>query len=85
VKLPSRMASARAPQTGRLGTACLQLGRNGHGAYYARYEAPQGQGGRRQPRIGPYRTEKACMDVLGPQGGFHKSSVCSITVASWTG
>jgi len=63
---PYRECSCRDPQTGRrLGKSCPQLGQKGHGAWYARYEAPRSPDGRRrQPRIGPYRSEKACKDAL---------------------
>jgi hypothetical protein len=68
VKLPKpyRECSCRDPQTGhRLGRECPQLGQKGHGAWYARYEAPCGPSRRRrQPRIGPDRTEKACKEAL---------------------
>ena len=44
-----------------LGKKCPKLGQKNHGAWYARYEAvPWVDGKRRQPRIGPYRTEKEC-------------------------
>jgi integrase len=68
VKLPKpyRECSCRDPETGRrLGKNCPLLAQKGHGAWYARYEAPRGPDGRRrQPRIGPYRTEKVCKDGL---------------------
>jgi integrase len=69
MKLPTpyRECSCRDPQTGRrLGKSCPQLAQKGHGAWYARYEAPRDPetSRRRQPRIGPFRTEKACKDAL---------------------
>lgn len=44
-----------------------------HGKWYARYEAPKtGDGKRRQPRVGPFETEKECKaavaEVLGQAG-----------------
>ncbi|MFI6513571.1 tyrosine-type recombinase/integrase [Streptosporangium sp. NPDC050855] len=41
-----------------------------HGAWYARYEAPRGADGRRrQPRVGPFSTEKECMAALAEARG----------------
>jgi len=38
---PYRACSCRDPDSGRLlGKKCPELGRRGHGAWYARYEAP---------------------------------------------
>ncbi|MGH3395908.1 MAG: tyrosine-type recombinase/integrase [Streptosporangiaceae bacterium] len=64
---PFRACSCRDSQTGRLlGKACPALARSsGHGAWYARYEAPRAADQRRRrPRIGPYATKKACRDAL---------------------
>lgn len=72
---PYRACSCRAPSTtgpdGRkkpgklLGKQCPELVKKGHGAWYARYEAPPGADGkRRQPRIGPFPTEKATKAAL---------------------
>lgn len=63
---PYRACSCRDPQTGRLlGKSCPVLGTKGHGAWYARYEAPRDADGRRhQPRIGPFATERECRDAL---------------------
>jgi len=64
---PYRACSCRDPQTGRLlGKQCPDLGRKGHGGWYARYEAPRSADDqrRRQPRIGPYPTEKECKEAL---------------------
>jgi integrase len=68
VKLPEpyRACSCRDPQTGRLlGKTCQELARRGHGAWYARYEAPRSADQRRRrPRIGPFRTKDECKDKL---------------------
>ena len=67
-----RSCSCRDPGTGRPYPRgqCPDLAKRGHGGWYARYEAPRGQDGkRRQPRIGPYVTKKdadeALVEVLG--------------------
>ena len=77
---PYRVCNCREPTTigpdGRrrpgklLGSRCPKLKDSKHGRWYARYGAPAGEDGkRRQPRIGPYRTEKeakaALVEVLG--------------------
>ncbi|TMR90751.1 tyrosine-type recombinase/integrase [Nonomuraea basaltis] len=42
-----------------------------HGAWYGRYEAPRGADGkRRQPRVGPFRTEGECSDALDEARGL---------------
>lgn len=69
MKLPTpyRECGCRDPQTGRrLGRACPKLGTvKGHGAWYVRYEAPRSTGGRRrQPVLGPFRTEREARDKL---------------------
>jgi len=64
---PYRACSCRDGDTGRLlGKSCPELGRKGHGGWYARYEAPRSADDqrRRQPRIGPYPTEKECKEAL---------------------
>ncbi|MCK9894735.1 site-specific integrase [Frankia sp. AgB32] len=63
---PHRKCSCRDPQTKRLlGKKCPDLAKKGHGAWHARYEAPPGPDGkRRQPWIGPYKTEKECKEAL---------------------
>jgi integrase len=63
---PYRACSCRDPQTGRLlGKACPELARRGHGAWYARHEAPRGADQhRRRPRIGPCRTKDECKEAL---------------------
>jgi integrase len=77
---PYRLCSCRDPDTRKLlGKKCPKLGQKGHGAWYGRYEAPAGEDGkRRQPRVGPYRTERearaALVDVVGEvQDGKHAS------------
>lgn len=59
---PYKACSCRDPQTRRLlGKKCPDLPKKGHGGWYARYEAPKSAGGkRRQPRVGPFATEKEC-------------------------
>jgi integrase len=68
MKLPTpyRDCGCHDPQTGRrLHGACPKLGTKGHGAWYVRYEAPRGADGRRrQPVLGPFRTEKQAKDKL---------------------
>ncbi|MGO8959398.1 MAG: tyrosine-type recombinase/integrase [Streptosporangiaceae bacterium] len=64
---PYRACFCRDPRTGRLlGQSCPDLEHRGHGAWYARYEAPRDASTRRrrQPRIGPYPTKKACTEAL---------------------
>jgi integrase len=64
---PFKACSCRDQETKRLlGKQCPNLSKKGHGGWYARYEAPKSADGtRRQPRIGPYDTEKACKEALG--------------------
>lgn len=69
MKLPApyRDCGCHDPQTGkRLHGACPKLGTvKGHGAWYVRYEAPRGADGRRrQPVLGPFRTEKQAREKL---------------------
>jgi integrase len=57
-----------------LGSRCPKLKDSKHGAWFVRYEAPaKGNGGRRQPRLGPFRTrdeaKTALVEALGPAGG----------------
>lgn len=63
---PFKMCSCRDPETKRLlGRKCPDLSKKNHGGWYGRYEAPKSADGkRRQPRIGPYDTEKACKEAL---------------------
>jgi integrase len=64
---PYKACSCRDPETKRLlGKKCPELSKKGHGGWYARYEAPRkADGGRRQPRIGPFTTETECKRELG--------------------
>lgn len=70
MKLPApyRDCGCHDPETGkRLHGACPKLGTvKGHGAWYVRYEAPRdpSTGRRRQPILGPFRTEKQAKDRL---------------------
>lgn len=63
---PYRACSCRDAETKRLlGKKCPDLAKKGHGGWYARYEAPPtAEGKRRQPRIGPYDTERDCKAAL---------------------
>jgi integrase len=63
---PYKACSCRDPETGRLlGKKCPDREKRGHCKWYARYEAPRSADGkRRQPRIGPYDTEKDCKAAL---------------------
>ncbi|MDX3354164.1 site-specific integrase [Streptomyces sp. ME01-24h] len=48
-----------------MGKKCPELSKKGHGGWYARYEAPKSADGkRRQPRVGPYATERECKEAL---------------------
>ncbi|MEU0433732.1 site-specific integrase [Streptomyces sp. NPDC006290] len=64
---PYKACSCRDQETKRLlGKKCADLGKKGHGGWYARYEAPPSANGkRRQPRIGPFDTERECKQQLG--------------------
>jgi integrase len=77
---PYRQCSCRDPGTSKLlGKKCPKLGQKGHGWWYARYEAPAGEDGkRRQPRLGPFGTEReakaALVEAAGQvQAGKHVS------------
>lgn len=63
---PFKACSCRDPGTGRkLGKRCPDIEKKGHASWYARYEAPPSPDGkRRQPRIGPFDTEKAAKAAL---------------------
>lgn len=63
---PYKSCSCRDAETKRLlGKKCPKLSQKGHGRWYARYEAPRAPGEkRRQPRIGPFDTERACKAAL---------------------
>ncbi|MEU2598455.1 site-specific integrase [Streptomyces hirsutus] len=64
---PYKACSCRDPETKRLlGKKCPDLSKKGHGGWYSRYEAPKSADGkRRQPRIGPFDTERECKQQLG--------------------
>lgn len=64
---PYKACSCRDSETKRLlGKQCPDLPKKGHGGWYARYEAPAtADGKRRQPRVGPYDTERECKVELG--------------------
>lgn len=64
---PYRACSCRDKETKRLlGKKCPDLGKKGHGGWYARYEAPlTADGKRRQPRVGPFDTEREVKVALG--------------------
>lgn len=64
---PYKACSCREDGTGRLlGKKCPDLSKKSHGRWYARYEAPRSADGkRRQPRIGPFPTERECKAELG--------------------
>src|SRR5690348_5517010 len=70
-----RQCWCRDQATGRkLHGKCPQLGKRGHGKWYARYEAPKAPGERRcQPVLGPYDTkthaEEELADALARIGG----------------
>lgn len=64
---PFKACSCRDKETKKLlGKKCPDLPKKGHGGWYVRYEAPKSADGkRRQPRIGPYDTERECKVQLG--------------------
>ena len=83
---PYRACNCRAPATtgpdgtqkpGKLlGKSCPKLKDGKHGRWFVRFEAPGGEGARRQPRLGPFATEReakaALVDVLGDmRSGTH--------------
>ncbi|GHA63968.1 site-specific integrase [Streptomyces tendae] len=63
---PYKACSCRDPETKRLlGKKCPSISKKGHGGWYARYEAPKSADGkRRQPRVGPFDTERECKAAL---------------------
>ncbi|MFJ7229830.1 tyrosine-type recombinase/integrase [Streptomyces tendae] len=63
---PYKACSCRDPETKRLlGKKCPNISKKGHGGWYARYEAPKSADGkRRQPRVGPFDTERECKSAL---------------------
>jgi integrase len=84
-----RQCWCRDPGTGRkLHGQCPQLGRKGHGQWYARYEAPRAPGERRrQPVLGPYGTRKQAeeelADALARIGGGGHASDRSVRLAAY--
>ena len=84
-----RQCWCRNPATGRkLHSKCPDLGKRGHGKWYARYEAPRVPGQRRrQPVLGPYDTkaqaEAELATVLARIGGGGSAPDRSLTVAAW--
>ncbi|WP_018655903.1 site-specific integrase [Actinomadura flavalba] len=63
---PYKACSCRDEFGKLLGKHCPDLTKRRHGKWYARYEAPKtADGKRRQPRIGPFDTEKECKAELG--------------------
>ncbi len=67
---------------------CPQLGKRGHGKWYARYEAPKAPGEkRRQPVLGPFGTkveaEEARADALARIGGGGAAPDRSVRVAGY--
>ncbi len=84
---PYRACNCRGPDGKLLGKRCPKLGTKGHGAWFARFEAPPGADGkRRQPRLGPFATEKEAkaglVDVLG-QAAHGLLADRKITVGSY--
>jgi integrase len=63
---PYRACSCRDQETRKLlGKKCPDLPKKGHAGWYARYEAPRAADGkRRQPRVGPFDTERECKAEL---------------------
>jgi integrase len=60
-----RQCWCRGPDGKKLHGKCPQLGKRGHGKWYARYEAPRAPGSRRrQPVIGPYETRREAEEEL---------------------
>lgn len=61
-----RQCWCREPGTRKLlRAACPELGKKGHGSWYARYDEPRAPGEkRRQPVIGPYDTKKEAENAL---------------------
>jgi integrase len=62
---PYRECSCRGPGGRPLRKDCPRIGQKGHGAWYARYEAPRGTDGRRRrPRLGPFATRREATEAL---------------------
>ncbi|MFE9391178.1 tyrosine-type recombinase/integrase [Streptomyces sp. NPDC006784] len=73
---PYKACSCRDAETGRLlGKKCPDLAKKSHGKWYARYEAPRSADGkRRQPRVGPFDTERECKNELAKVMGGEATS-----------
>ena len=75
----ARESDRRAADAGRrrrLGRKCEHLTQKGHGRWYVRFEAPpSADGKRRQPRLGPFATEKAAKDALTDALGDVRSGI----------
>lgn len=86
---PYKACSCRDAETRRLlGKKCPDLSKKGHGGWYARYEAPRTAGGkRRQPRVGPYPTERECKAelarVLGQAGNTKQADERRTTLGQY--
>lgn len=86
---PYRACSCRDSETRKLlGKKCPDLPKKGHGGWFARYEAPRAADGkRRQPRIGPYDTERECKAelarVLGQAGNANVVDDRKTTLAQY--
>jgi hypothetical protein len=81
---PFHACSCRDRETGRLLDELRpELDRQGHGAWRARCDARPGLYCIKQKREEAARGGQDGVTIL--KGGSYESSVCSITVASWTG
>jgi integrase len=83
-----RQCWCRGPDGKKLHSRCPDLGKRGHGKWYARYEAPRAPGERRrQPVIGPFGTKKLAEEelatALAQVGGGGAAPDRSLRVAAW--
>jgi integrase len=83
-----RQCWCRGPDGRKLHGKCPQLGRRGHGRWYARYEAPKAPGERRrQPVLGPYDTkahaEEELADALARVGGGGSAPDRSVRLSAY--
>lgn len=83
-----RQCWCRGPDGRKLHGKCPQLGKRGHGRWYARYEAPKAPGEhRRQPVLGPFdtkvRAEEELADALARIGGGGHVPDRSVHVAAY--
>lgn len=83
-----RQCWCRGPDGKKLHGSCPQLGKRGHGKWYARYEAPKAPGERRrQPVLGPYDTkvhaEEELADALARIGGGGAAPDRSVRLAAY--